>query len=637
MKIIEVRHFVNALKMINEEVTLSQIRNGLLGKDHYYPIKDKEWLKNNKKEFMKLLDMSVGNETDKSLSAKMRKWKTDNYFTKDKPRKLDAERLYKDLQYKYATEMGKLNYRASRGSDSMSDQYEMKKIGDDVEVYAVYTPEANVYLAHTKLRTKTVPGWCIASSSANYYWNDTYDLSDSDYPSVYIVAQNKNGVYSDWKYELACNPHRTKKFAEEIIGLDDLIDEWRDPLQNEEEMDETSLFERFKITEKQLEETIRSLMLSEKGKKYVENFSIKYFKEVEARLKKCSNVERIEILVNACKMGNIVRYKDFIKPEEKNFIARRLIDFNNLFESVIEDLEIEITEEIVLNLIKNKRCTMETVWNVKEKLNGDKKLLMKIFDVIPPENYDVGIYDIFVPILDKFRLDKLIKFTRENKWRYLIILLKQSKFLSDDEIKYCIDGIVEESKKEGVTHVIEEALYICYSNKKDEIADYLSKIVIKNNQLSFLFLRLLFTHNSPLKEVAFDEYMKQSFTMGNITWMLEFFVEKHHPDKVKRILEKIFDKGNIVKMTWRLFVSGVIPFLLEDKSRKDEYVEYALRLANEKMEQKSETKDFLEIVKRPSHLKEIPFIFFDICEELDLFGGKEKLDEILDLIGIQRS
>ena len=83
MKIIEVRHFVNALKMINEEVTLSQIRKGLLGKDHHYPIKDEDWLESNKKEFMKLLDMSVGNESDKNLSAKMRKWKTDNYFTKD--------------------------------------------------------------------------------------------------------------------------------------------------------------------------------------------------------------------------------------------------------------------------------------------------------------------------------------------------------------------------------------------------------------------------------------------------------------------------------------------------------------------------------------------------------------------------
>ena len=633
MKIIEVRRFVDTLKMINEMVTLSQIRKALLGKDKHYPIKDDEWLENNKKEFMKLLDMSVGNETDKTLSAKMRKWKTDNYFTNDKPRQLDAERLYNDLQYKYATEMGKLNYRATRGSDSMSDQYEMKKTGDDVEVYAVYTPEANVYLAHTKLRTKTVPGWCIASSSANYYWNDLYDLSESDYPSVYIVAQKKNGVYNDWKYELACNPHRTKKFAEGNIGLDDLIDEWRDPLQNEEEMDETSLFEKFKITEKQLEDTIRSLMLSEKGKKYIENFSIKFFKEVEARLKKCSNVERIEFLVNACKMGNIVRYKEFIKPEEKNFILRRLIDFNNLFETVIKDLEIEVTEEIVLNLIKNKRCTTKIAEMILESENPDKNLLIKIFDVLEPKNYNTSTYYTFVPILDKFRLDKLIKFTREKKWYYLIILLRQSKFLSDDEIKYCIDGIVERKD----VSCIEEALGICYENKKDKIADYLSKTIIKDGYLSYASLRILFNNNSTLKEVAFEEYMKHSFTMENIRWMLDYFVGKQQPDKVKRILEKIFDKGNIVKMTWRLFVLEVIPFLLEDKSRKDEYVEYALRLANEKMEQKSETKDFLEIVKRPSHLKEIPYIFFDICEELDLFGGKEKLNEILDLIGIERS
>lgn len=635
MKIIEVRRFVNALKMINEEVTLTQIRKALLGKDHHYPIKDNEWLESNKKEFMKLLDMSVGNETDKSLSAKMRKWKTDNYFTNDKPRQLDAEKLYNDLQYKYATEMGKLNYRASRGSDTMTNQYEMKKIGDDVEVYAVYTPEANVYLAHTKLRTKTVPGWCIASSSANYYWNDSYDLSDSDYPSVYIVAQKKNGVYSDWKYELACNPHRTKKFAEGNIGLEDLIDEWRDPLQNEEEMDETSLFERFKITEKQLEETIRSLMLSEKGKKYVENFSIKYFKEVEARLKKCSNVERIEILVNACKMGNIVRYKDFIKPEEKNFIARRLIDFNNLFESVIEDLEIEITEEIVLNLIKNKRCTMETVWNVKEKLNGDKKLLMKIFDVIPPENYEAATYDIFVPILDKFRLDKLIKYTREKKYYFLTTLLVQSQYLSEDEIKYCIDGVLEASKNGNInSDAIASALDICFRNKDTKSSDYLSKIIIKNGYLNFNSLILMFDYDSPMKEMAFEKYMKSPFTMENITWMLNYFVKKESTDKVKQILEKTFDKGNIVKMNWKLFMFEVMPFLLEDKNHKEEYVEYALRLANEKINAKTEFEDFLDFfIYRSKCIKRLPNSFFGVCEELDLYGGKEGMERILNFIG----
>lgn len=635
MKIIEVRHFVNALKMINEEVTLSQIRKGLLGKDHHYPIKDEDWLESNKKEFMKLLDMSVGNETDKNLSSKMRKWKTDNYFTKDKPRRLDAERLYKDLQYKYATEIGKLNYKASRGSDTMTNQYEMKKIGDDVEVYAVYTPEANVYLAHTKLRTKTVPGWCIASSSANHYWNDSYRLSDSDYPSVYIVAQKKNGTYNDWKYELACNPDSTKKFAEGKMGLEDLIDEWRDPLQNEEEMDETSLFKRFKITEKQLEETIRSLMLSEKGKKYAENYSNKYFKEIEDRLRKCSNVERIEILVNACKMGNIIRYKKFIKPEEKNFILRRLIDFNNLFENVIDELEIKITEEIVDNLIKNKRCTMDTAWNVKEELNGDEKLLMKIFDVIPPENYEAATYDIFVPILDKNRREKLIKYTREKKYYFLTSLLVQSQYLSEDEIKYCIDGVLEASKNGNInSDAIASALDICFRNKDTKSSDYLSKIIIKNGYLNFNSLILMFDYNSPMKEKAFEKYMKHRFSMENVSWMLNSFVKKQLPDKVKLIIEKALDKGNLFKMNWKLFMFEVVPFLLEDKSHKEEYVEYALRLANEKIKAKSEIKDFLDFfIHRSKCVKKLPNSFFEVCEELDLYGGKEGMERILNFIG----
>jgi hypothetical protein len=148
----------------------------------------------------------------------------------------------------------------------------------------------------------------------------------------------------------------------------------------------------------------------------------------------------------------------------------------------------------------------------------------------------------------------------------------------------------------------------------------------------------MFDYNSPMKEMAFEKYMKQPFTMQNIRWMLYYFVKKQSTDKVKQILEKTFDEGNNVKMTWRLFMLEVIPFLLKDKSRKDEYVDYALRLANEKIHQQSETKDLLEfITNRSNNIKELPNSFFEVCDTLGLFGGKETLNEILDLFGVQRS
>ena len=120
--------------------------------------------------------------------------------------------------------------------------------------------------------------------------------------------------------------------------------------------------------------------------------------------------------------------------------------------------------------------------------------------------------------------------------------------------------------------------------------------------------------------------------------MLNYFVEKQYPDKVKRILEKTFDERNAVKMTWKLFLLEVIPFLLNDKSRKDEYVKYDLWLASEKIYQQSETKDLLEIfTNRSGLIKELPNSFFEISYSLGLFGGKEKLKDVLDLFGIQRS
>lgn len=196
-----------------------------------------------------------------------------------------------------------------------------------------------------------------------------------------------------------------------------------------------------------------------------------------------------------------------------------------MFENVIDELEIKITEEIVDNLIKNKRCTMDTAWNVKEELNGDKKLLMKIFDVISPENYEAATYDIFVPILDKNRREKLIKYTRKKKYYFLTTLLVQSQYLSEDEIKYCIDGVLEASKNGNInSDAIASALDICFKNKDAKSSDYLSKIIIKNGYLNFNSLILMFDYESPMKEMAFEKYMKHPFTMENITWMLNYFV-----------------------------------------------------------------------------------------------------------------
>lgn len=87
-------------------------------------------------------------------------------------------------------------------------------------------------------------------------------------------------------------------------------------------------------------------------------------------------------------------------------------------------------------------------------------------------------------------------------------------------------------------------------------------------------------------------------------------------------------------MNWKLFMFEVIPFLLEDKNHKEEYVEYALRLANEKIKVKSEIKDFLDFfIHRSKSVKKLPNSFFDVCEELDLYGGKEGMERILNFIG----
>ena len=268
MKIIDIQRFINRFKVLTEAVTLPNIRQGILGKkgmkEYLVVDDDKEWYDEHKKEILSTIEKAL-NVDDKTLKIKLQKFDTDPYFTNDKPRKLKVRKLLKAVRRNFISQVERSRMTEDK-TIGIEAQYEMMKMGNGVEVYAVYTPMANRYLTHTKLHVNGCfsPSWCIASSNANNMWNQ-YHIYEADYPSVFIVAQKTENGYNPVKYELKCRPFKSKRFRDGEITLYEWVDEWRDPEQNEETYDETSLFKKFNIYLVSLENTIRKLVNSEKS------------------------------------------------------------------------------------------------------------------------------------------------------------------------------------------------------------------------------------------------------------------------------------------------------------------------------------------------------------------------------------
>ena len=261
-----------------------------------------------------------------------------------------------------------------------------------IEVYAVYTPLVNQQLTHKILKTETSPSWCIASSSANHYWS-YYKLYNAEYPAVFIVARKlKTGSYDDTKYELKCNPTKTSDFKNGNLTLSDFVDEWRNPLQSERTVSETSLFKNFGIDEKYLENAIRKLMNSSKAK----GFSKRYGNDMRSKFtEKISNAknakERRQYLIRACQNGTFGDYMNLIKDhDEKLFYIERLKEYDGLFEYYFRQMNVRPSLKDLKYLIKTKRCTNSSLqWarNSKEITDESEKndLMLKILESMDDE------------------------------------------------------------------------------------------------------------------------------------------------------------------------------------------------------------------------------------------------------------
>lgn len=351
--------------MISEAVTLPQIRRGIIGKEKEIPVieSDKEWYEEHKSEILSTLEKAL-NVDDKTLKIKLQKFDTDKFFTNDRPRKLKVKELVRAVRKNFISEVERSKMSEDK-TTGFEDQYEMAKMKNGVEVYAVYTPLANRYLAHTKLKSEgsIPPQWCIASSSAANHWS-TYFLYLSEYPSVFIVAQkNKSGIYNPMKYQIKCGymGSGSLQFKNGKKSLENWISELRDPKQDEENCDDTSLFKNFDITLEELEEVIRKLVNTEKAKGFSKKYGREMIQDFSDKIKNGDEDTKMKYLIKACKNGLFWNYTHYMNAEYRDFFLDELIRYETLDEDTVEDMELTGDKKAILSLIKMKRCSIKSL------------------------------------------------------------------------------------------------------------------------------------------------------------------------------------------------------------------------------------------------------------------------------------
>ena len=532
--------------MISEAVTLPQIRRGIIGKEKEIPVidSDKEWYEEHKKEVLNTIEKAL-NVDDKTLKIKLQKFDTDDFFTKDKPRKLKIKNLLKAVRKNFISEVERMRQTEDKtiGIDS---QYEMMKMENGVEVYAVYTPMANRYLTHNKLWVQGCfsPTWCIASSSANNYWN-MYHLYEADFPSVFIVAQKKNSVYNPIKYELKCNPYKSLQFKTGEISLKDWVDEWREPEQHEEKYNETSLFDSFNITVEDLENTIRKLVNSKKA----EDFSKKYGKKMidfyAEKINSGDEDAKLEYLTKACKNGTFINFCDKIDKDDKEYFLDELIRYGTLTEVEVKKMELMNNEKTLLkallNLIKNKRCTYLSLEWAKKYFDGN--MVRRVYHSLPDE---ILLMENFEGINVRAKIFETIRNVDGLTTEYANYLIQKGE-VNDVTLVYvrkdkepltkCVDYLIQNGKVDNDTLV--------YVRKDKESLTKCVDYLIQNDKVDNGTLEYVEKDKELLSKCIYS--MIENGKVDND--ILNIYVNKDDKELLRKCVEYLIKNGKVNNVT----------------------------------------------------------------------------------------
>ena len=420
MKIFELINVLNRSDiLLNESMGLPELRRHIIKNEMHVDPNEEDWYRdeNNRNELIDNMSKIVGPTPDPMLNLELKKFNTSNYTEKG--------RIVKPKSLNNALELEILRVKNSNKNDNndLSSQYEKLKIKKDIEIYSVFTPAANIELSHKILKNNEEPTWCIASPTGAAQAWAMYDLWDAEYPCVFIVVKHGTiGGIRNPKYEIKCNPKLSEQFAKGECSIFDFIDEVRDAEQNEEGLDDTSLFKVIGIDEQTLENAIRKLMNTDKAY----SFSKKYGANYNARFNKLENDEqissneRIQLLIDACKRGSFDSYIEKAKASEISFFIDRLIEYKTLNERMLYiyrhfcisnaiGFNFNIFNKIFNFLIKNKKCTAD-VLRAANELNypGIDEIYDKVFNSMVINN-PMAFTEIFADEIKKEYLEKYLK------------------------------------------------------------------------------------------------------------------------------------------------------------------------------------------------------------------------------------
>lgn len=381
MNILSLLHSIR-LDKLDERVTINDIRKGMLGKGHEFRVANNSrfWYRRNKNDLLDLLT-NITTSDNKNVKQKMQKFNTDPYFETDDDHKrsLKPEELMNALEYEFSS-VSVADEHAGNKSTGLSDQYEKMVLDNGVEIYAVYTPIANIQLAHSILHKQgdPAPTWCIASpSDASSMWN-YYNLYQAELPCVFIVY--KKGEPK--KYEIKAYPDKCLAFKNKKIRLGNFIDELRDPSQTEKDISDTSLFDIMEISIITLENAIRHLMSTKKA----EEFSAKYGKEMFNSLTDVhflSGKERILELTKLAKNGMLSNFFSNVQPNEHEYFLNELKRYNTLTDEYYYYFNETLRDDIFLYLLKNKKIGKNSIDKLRElDLDEFKKVIPQIDPIL---------------------------------------------------------------------------------------------------------------------------------------------------------------------------------------------------------------------------------------------------------------
>ena len=585
MKIIDVARIVNTLKKLNEGISLADLRKKIIKGDIEASSEESEWYsdEDNKKSLITTLGRVVGPNANKDLNLKLRSLDTDDYYKKGV---IKPKSLRDDLNYKILTLRAKEDYNNS--NITLEDQYEMLKIGNDIELYSVFTPKVNTYLSFNLLKSNQIPTWCIASpSSANKFWGE-YNLWKSEYPAVFIIVKrgktmikkkDENGNFvldkndkiemeevTNLKYEIRLNTNEIESFLENYVSLNDVIAEIRDAYQHERKYNDSSLYDYMDLSESDFISAMRKLLTSKKANTFSKRFGKNSYEAIYSEVKSEDDETRQMALLKACQMGWLNDVWKDVKDDEVDFIIDNLITYGTLNEDslMLFDKKYSSTtlEKAIKFCIKGKRCTNY----ILELCIGYNKLqyVKDVFYSIPKKNYSWNTLEFLIKTDERECINYLIDILANKKddhyiclgilkhnqnyfERYLDILLKRNNCpvdiltvvvenASDRYIKKVLDVFIKDE------NIGAETFRTLYKNNKVSLAHYLAKENMKRFGLDSYDLNVFLVYNDEeMIKLAVKSIIDNGY--GN-TDTMESLIKFGRKDMADEVFEGIL-KGKI--------------------------------------------------------------------------------------------